>query len=138
MVFSSVELRREIVGLWLAFLAGQLCEFMSLVHVVWDGSGVVEEFGVNRPAVIFLPDGWTHDSSLTFLDRIPQQESLAVEANPAQAFIPVAALIGGLRGAGEPTFVNTSTVCPVSIKVLVCELDTTARMKKTSGNPVRC
>ena len=55
MVLGGVQLRREVVALGLALLAGQGGVLGLLVHVVRDGAHVVEELRVDRPALVLVP-----------------------------------------------------------------------------------
>ena len=55
MVLGGVQLRREVVALGLALLAGQGGVLGLLVHVVRDGAHVVEELREDRPALVLLP-----------------------------------------------------------------------------------
>ena len=61
-----VMLRRKVVALGLAFLPDQLGLFRILVHVVWNGTHIVEELRVHRPLAVFIPDTFADDVRAAF------------------------------------------------------------------------
>ena len=86
-VLGGVELRREVVALGLALLAGQRGVLGLLVHVVRDGAHVVEELRVDRPALVLLPDRLADDPRPGLGHGVAQQEPLALEDAVAQALV---------------------------------------------------
>ena len=79
MVLGGVELRREVVALGLALLAGQRGVLVLLVHVVRDGAHVVEELRVDRPALVLLPHRLADDPRPGLGHGVAEQEPLALE-----------------------------------------------------------
>jgi hypothetical protein len=50
----SIELRRKIVALRLAFAAHKLCLFLALMQVMRYGAEIVKKLTVDRPAMVLV------------------------------------------------------------------------------------
>ncbi len=136
MVLGGVQLRREVVALGLALLPRQGGVLRLLVHVVRDGSHVVEKLRKHRPALVFLPDRLADDARAGFLHGVLQQEPLALEHAVAQTFVGRTAVIGGLGGAGEPTFVNAAPMRAQGVPIGRGQLDSLAGVHEVARHPV--
>jgi len=134
-VADVVVLRREIVGLGLAFLADELGLLGALVHVQGDGAHVIEELRIDRPLAILLPDGLADDGGAALGNGLAQGEALVAGDAIAQAFVGDAAFVGGLGGGGEPAFVNAAAVGAVGVGVVGVELDAQAGLEERAGHP---
>ena len=137
MVLGGVQLRREVVALGLALLAGQCGVLGLLVHVVRDGAHVVEELRVDRPAFVFLPDRLADDARSGLLDGVLQQEPLAFEHAVAQPFVGRAAFVGGLGGAGEPPLVDAAPMRAQGVPIGWGQLDPLAGVQEVARHPGR-
>ena len=109
-VVDVVVLGREVVALGLSFLAHECGVFLRLVHVVRDRSHVVEEFRVDRPSVIFAKDGRADEFVSLFGDGVLEEEFFSFEEAETEPFVPNASFVGGFGGAGEPAFIDASTI----------------------------
>src|SRR5580704_14212700 len=96
---------------------------------------VIEEFGVNRPALVFAPDFFTDEGRAAFGDGGLQRETAFSDNHVTQTFIRRAVFIRGQRGGGEPTFVNAAPVQAKSIEVVRVKLETFAGLQKRAGHP---
>ena len=134
-VIDVVVLRREVVALGLAFLADELGVGRALVHVVRDRPHVVEEFGIDGPAVVFLVHRFADQARAGFGDGVAEQEVLAFEGAEGEPFVPDAAFVGGFGRAGEPALVDAAAVGPVGIEVAREELDAAAGMQEGARHP---
>ena len=134
-VFGGVQLRREVVALGLALLAGQGGVLGPLVHVMGDGAHVVEKLRVDRPAFVFLPDCLADDLRAGLFDGVFQQEPLALEDAVAQSLVWGAAVVGGLGGAGEPAFVDAAAVCAQGIPIGRGKFDPLAGVQEVPRHP---
>ncbi|GBD35695.1 hypothetical protein HRbin36_00809 [bacterium HR36] len=54
-IADTVELRGEIIGFGFTLLADERRLLVILMHVMRDRAEVIEEFAINRPAMILLP-----------------------------------------------------------------------------------
>ena len=134
-VLGGVQLRREVVALGLALLAGQRGVLGLLVHVVRDGAHVVEELRVDRPALVLLPDCLADDPRPGLLDGVAEQEPLALEDAVAQALVGGPALVGGLGRAGEPPLVDAAAMRAQGVPVGRGQLDPLAGMQEVARHP---
>ena len=73
-----IQLRRKIVALRLAFATNQSRLLFTLMKVMHDRTGVVEELAVDRPAMIFLPDRLAHHPGPFGLNRFFQREPVCL------------------------------------------------------------
>ena len=67
---------REIVGFRLALLADLSGLRRALVHVVRDGAHVVKELRVDRPLLVFAPDGFADEGAPAFGHGLPEGEAV--------------------------------------------------------------
>ena len=109
-IADIVMLRREVVGLGLAFQPDQLCLFGRLVHVVRDRTHVVEELGIHRPLPILLPDGGANECRAAFGDCLLKGEALPACDDIAKALVWRAVFVGGGGGGCKPAFVSESAL----------------------------
>ena len=70
-----VVLRWKVIPFRLSLLPNKLRMFVRLVHVVWDGSHVIEELCEDRPTLIFTPDGPANNFDAAFSDGVSQGEA---------------------------------------------------------------
>ena len=137
-VVAVVVLRAEIIAFGLAFLADQLGVGEALVHVVRNRAHVVEEFGINRPAAVLVEHGRADQPRPGFGDGIAQGESLAFDADVAEAFVGQAVFVGGIGRAGEPAFVDAAAISPVGVPIVGMQFDPLAGVQKAAGHPGGC
>jgi len=125
-VIDVVILGREVVAFGFPFLTDQSSIFLRLVHVVGDWSHVVEEFRIDRPSVVFAEDGRADELVALLGDGVLEEKLFAFEQAEAQAFVPYTAFVGRLGGAGEPAFIDTTSVSAVCVKIIRVEFDSAA------------
>jgi hypothetical protein len=75
---------------------------MKMVH---DGTGVIEEFTVDRPAVILVPDCLADQASPFGLNGVLKSEALVPGDHIAKPFVGSAAIVHGRRSGGKPPLV---------------------------------
>ena len=136
MVLRGVQLRREVVALRLALLAGQRGMLALLVHVVRDRAHVVEELRVDGPAAILVEHRLADEPGAGLGHGVAEQESLALEDGVAQPLVGRAVVVGRLGRAGEPAFVDAAAMGSQSVPVGRSQLDPLAGMEKTPRHPV--
>ena len=86
-------------------LVFKIQEWSNVMHVVWDWPHVVEEFGINGPAFVFVVDVCSDDPRPSFFDGFLEQEMFTANAYETQTLVPNSAVVSGLRRATEPAFV---------------------------------
>ena len=136
-VIDVVVLGWEVVALGLAFLTDQSGILLGLMHVVGDWAHVVEEFRVDRPAVVFAEDGFADEPIALFGDGVFEEEFFALEKTEAQSFVPDASLVGRFGGACEPTFIDSAAIGAESIEVVGVEFDSATWVQEASRDPGR-
>jgi hypothetical protein len=134
-VADIVVLWREVVGFGFAFLADELGLFGILMHVVRDGSHVIEKLGIDRPLLVFLPNLFADDGCAAFGDRLAQGESLFASDDVTEAFVGRAIFVGGGSGGSEPTFVDAAAIEAESIEIVRVKLEAFAGLKEGARNP---
>src|SRR5262249_59800782 len=103
----------KIIRLWFTLLAHQCGLGIVLVHVVRNGSEVVEEFAVHGPALVAFPDGGADQYFAELSDGLAQGKGpFAAMHHIAEAFIPGSAFIGGRSGGAKPAFVDAAALGP--------------------------
>ena len=91
-VADVVVLRREVIGLRLAFLADELRLLGALVHVMRNRPHVVEELRVDRPLAVLLPDRLADERRAAVGDRLPQREAFACRRRSSSGLRPARGL----------------------------------------------
>lgn len=125
-VIDVVVLGREVVAFGFPFLTDQSSIFLRLVHVVGDWPHVVEEFRIDRPSVVFAEDGRADELVALLGDGVLEEKLFAFEQAEAQAFVPYTAFVGSFGGAGEPAFIDTTSISAVCVKIIRVEFDSAA------------
>jgi hypothetical protein len=134
-VVDVVVLRRKVVALGLALLAGQRGMLEALVHVVRDRPHVVEELGVHRPAVVLFEHGLADQLLAAFGHGVGQSETLTLDRHVAQAFVRRAVFVRRFGRAGKPPLVDAAAVSAVGIPVARGQLDPLAGMQEAARHP---
>ena len=117
-----VMLWRKVVAFRFALLAHQLGLLGILVHVVWNGTHIVEELRVHRPLAVFIPDTFADDVHAAFGYCLAQCEPVAPVHHVAQALVGDTTLIGRLGGRSKPALVNAAAVEAIGIGVIRVQL----------------
>ena len=134
-VADVVVLGGEVVGFGFAFLVDEGGLFGALVHVVGDGTHVVEEFGVDGPFSVFVPDGGADDAGAAGVDGVTEGEAFVSDDDVGEAFVGVAAFVGGFGGGAEPAFVDAAAAESVGVGVVGVEFDAKAGLEEGAGGP---
>ena len=137
-----VHLRREVVGLGLAQLAGELGVLVAVMDVVRQRAFVVEELRVHGPAAVLFPESVANDLALEIVDRVAEQNlpgfAAVFEDDETESFVgrgqrPV---VGGRR-RGEPSLVDAAALAAESVIVIRVQLDPPARHAERTRHPRR-
>ena len=136
-VADVVMLRREVVGLRLAFETEQFGLLGVLVHVVRNRTHVVEELGVDGPLLVLAPNLRTDERSATFLDGLLERETGVADHDVGEAFVGGAVVVGGLGRGSEPAFIDPAAAQAESIEIIRMELKALTRLQEGARHPAR-
>src|SRR5260370_6994588 len=101
-----------------------------------DRALVIEEFAVDGPALIALPNGSSDQSRSQFGDRLAQGEgALALVNDIAESFIRRRSLVGGGSGGPEPALIDTPAMGSQGVQILRRQLDSPAGPQKGTRPP---
>src|SRR5262249_6591822 len=113
------QLRWKIIRFGLPLPAYEGGLRVVLVHVVGDGTEIVEEFAVDRPALVALPNLRTDQPGSFRRHGVTQREgSCSFVDDVAQPFIGRRTLIRRRCRGGEPALVDTASVGSQSVNIL--------------------
>src|SRR5205823_3108231 len=105
----------KIVGFGFAFLTHEPGLPGALMHVVWDRTHVVEEFGIDRPFLVFVPDFAADKSCAAFGNGLLQRKALLAGNDIAQPFVRRAIFVGGRGGRSKPALIDAAAVQSESV-----------------------
>jgi hypothetical protein len=106
------------------------------MHVVRDRPRVVEELRVNRPFLVFRPDGLADEEASALLYRPPKREAVLAHNNVAESLIGSSTGAGGRSRGGKPALVDAAAIQPIGIEVIGMKFETPTRPKR-ARNPAR-
>ena len=107
------------------------------MHVVRDRPRVVEELRVNRPFLVFRPDGLADEEASALLYRPPKREAVLDHNNVAESLIGSSTGAGGRSRGGKPALVDAAAIQPIGIEVIGMKFETPARPEEHARNPAR-
>ena len=136
-VFGEVVLGREIVSFGFAALAHQLGLGVTLVHVVGDGSHVVEELAEEIPSAFARHDIGAQQEIACVLDRVLEEKSLIrTHTNVAQTLMfQSGGTVGSFNGGGKPSFVDSASVSSKGVQIVGMEFQSPAGDHKGTRDP---
>ena len=123
-------LRREVVRLRLSFTSNEFRLLEILVHVMRDRSHVVEELGIDRPLLVFLPDRTADDLRTKLRDNIAQQKTLSIMNDRAESFVDCAIVIGSFSCRTEPSLIDSTSVKSECIQIIWMKFQSLARLQE--------
>jgi hypothetical protein len=136
-VADVVVLRRKVIGLGFAFLADEFGLFGILMHVVRNGSHVIEELGIDGPLFVFLPNFLADDGCAAFSNRLAQGEALFAGNDVAEAFVGRAVFVGGGSGGSKPAFVDAAAIETEGIEIVRMKFEAFAGLEERARDPAR-
>src|SRR5208337_5635152 len=104
----------------LPFLTHLLGLGCVLVEMMGDGTKVVKELAVNRPAVEFIREPLPNEACPFGFNGILQSELLAIQNDVTQALIRNPTLIHGHCRRGKPPLVDAASVCAICVEIFCC------------------
>ena len=134
-----VELRRKIVTLRLASLSDEFCMFLPVVDVMGQGTEVVEELRVNRPAAVLLPETFPDQFRAEFFNGFRKGDEPAFRGNQmadALVFTGQRTIIRRGRTA-QPAFVDAAAFASERVIVVRMQFDSAPRNAEGARHPVR-
>ena len=102
-----------------------------------DRSHVVEELGIDRPLLVFLPDRTADDLRAKLRDNIAQQKTFSIMNDRAESFVDCAIVISSFSCRTEPSLVDSTSVKSECIQIIWMKFQSLARLQKRSWNPRR-
>ena len=100
---------------------------------------VVEKLGVDRPAMVFIPDAFAEQFRSEFFHGFGQRNAFAVFGNEvADAFVLSGqrAVVGG-RGTSQPALVDAAARAAQRVVIVRMQFDAPTRNAERARNPVR-
>ena len=136
-IAQLVVLAWEVVGLGLAFKSDQTGKLLGLMHVVRNGSHVVEKLAQDIPPTFAFHHVGAKQQIAGHLDGILQQESFPRSwMNVAQPLVRRGfGTVCSLGRRGEPALVNSATMAAEGVEIIGMQLQPAARNHKGTRHP---
>jgi hypothetical protein len=134
---DGVELGREVIAFGLPLLADQGRLILVMVHVMGNRSHIVEELGVDGPALVLVPHFLPDEAGAFGHHRFQQGEAFAIVDHVAEAFVVRAVVVAGFRSGREPALVDAAAMRAQGVIIVGMELKALAGHQEGSGHPAR-
>ena len=136
-VLNDVVLGRKIIGFRLSFLPDLFSKLLALMHVMRNGSEVIEKLAEDIPSPLTRHHIGTEQVVPCDFHRILQQELLAVTGMyVTQAFVVTSQRsVRRLNCRREPSFIDAATLAAEGINVVRMKFQTPAGNEKITWHP---
>jgi hypothetical protein len=98
--------------------------------VVGDRAHIVEELGVYRPPLVFVPDPIADELAPERVDRVTKRKPLALMDHITQTFVVLTIIVSRFGRRSKPSFIDPASVLSEGIIVIRMEFDASSRLQK--------